>query len=111
MMRGAVLLIAVLAAVRARAEPTSMPVVVVETSTIVELRVRIGDRIDPGSVEVEIADRTVTIRAHDAAGGNHVYERRFVVHEPVVEEHAAAEYDGAGWLTLVLRKQSPVPPE
>ena len=88
-----------------------MPVVVVETSTTVELRVRVGERIDPGSVEVEIAGRTVTVRARDAAGGDRVYERRFVVHQPVIEEQAAAEYDGAEWLTVVLRKQSPAPAE
>jgi len=88
-----------------------MPAVVVERSTTVEVRVRMEDRIDPGSVEVEIAGRTVTIRARDVAGGDHVYERRFVVHEPVIEEHAAAEYDSEGRLTIVLRKQAPVPRE
>ena len=109
MMRRAVLVIAVLAAVHARAEPVSMPVVVVETSTTVVLRVRVGERIDPGSVEVEIAGRTVTVRAR--AAGERLYERRFILHEPVIEEHAAAEYDRAGWLTVVLRKQSAPPPE
>src|SRR5947209_2575274 len=108
--RRAVLVIAVLAAVRARAEPVSMPVVVVETSTTVEFRVRVGKRIDPGSVEVEIAGRTVTVRAREA-GGERLYERRFILHEPVTEERATAEYDRAGWLTVVLRKQSAPPPE
>jgi len=107
MTRGIVLLIAVLATALARAEPTAMPVVVIETAATVELRIRLGERIDPGSVEVEIAGRAVTIRARDAAGGNRVYERRFIMHEPVVEEHAAAQYDGTAWLTVVLRKQSP----
>jgi len=110
MMRRAVLVIAVLAAVRARAEPVSMAVVVVETSTTVEFRVRVGERIDPGSVEVEIAGRTVTVRAREA-GGERFYERRFILHEPVIEERATAEYDRAGWLTVVLRKQSAPPPE
>ena len=94
----------------ARGEPMSMPVVVVETSKTVELRIRAGERIDPGSVEVEIAGRTVTIHARDVAGDGRVYERRFVLHEPVIEEHAAAEY-AKGWLTVVLRKRSAAPGE
>ena len=93
-----------------RASAASLPVVVVETPTTVELRLRMEERIDPGSVEVEIAGRTVTVHARDARSGEPVYERRLRVREPVMEEDAAAEYDGK-WLTVVLRKQLPVPAE
>ena len=44
--------------------------------------------------------------AEDVTSAGRVYERRFILHEPVIEEHAAAEYDGKGWLTVVLRKRS-----
>jgi len=101
-----VLLALTLAAVRAVAG--SLPVIVVETPTTVELHLRIDERVDPGSVEVEIAGRTVTIHARDAASGERIYERRFHLHEPVVEEHATAEYE-RGRLTVVLHKRPPAP--
>ena len=100
-----VMLLAVaLSAVRAFAAP--LPVIVVETPTTVELHLRIDERIDPGSVEVEIAGRTVTIHARDAASGERVYERKFRVHEPLVEEQATADYHD-GRLIVVLRKRPP----
>jgi len=101
---GAVLLLVVLAARAAVAGTSSIPVLVVETPTTVELRIRLIERMDPSSVELELAGRTVTIHARDAATGERAYQRRLTLHQPVIEERAAAEYDGGKWLTIVLRK-------
>lgn len=71
----------------------------------VRLRIRLSERIEPGSVQVQLAGRRLLVLARDAHTGQKLSSQPFMLQEPAVEEGAAAEYDRGRWLILTLRTQ------
>jgi HSP20 family molecular chaperone IbpA len=92
----------------ARDQPRALPVSVHETSDVVQLRVQLPSGGDPGSVEVQLDDLTVTVLAR-GPGGIALRSDRLTLRAPAVESDATADYEGDGWLTVTLRRRPPAP--
>jgi len=80
-------------------------VVVHETAAGARLRIHLPRDADPGSVEVQLDARTVRVVAADA-GGKRLASEPIVLRHAVVESGATADYDGDGWLVIILRRAS-----
>jgi hypothetical protein len=93
----------------ASAEPHQVIVDVDERGDSVRLRFPQEADIDPGSVQVLLAGRGVTILARTGAG-RRVRSPHLRVSAPLTEEGATADYDADGSLTVTLRKQPPPEP-
>jgi hypothetical protein len=93
----------------AAAEPHQVIVDVDESGDSVRLRFPQEADIDPGSVQVLLAGRAVTILARTGAG-RRVRSPHLRVASPLTEEGATADYDADGSLTVTLRKQLPAEP-
>lgn len=87
-----------------RDEPRALAVFVHETPDAVRLRVQLPSGGDPGAVEVQLDERTVTVLARDAAGAP-VRSHPLTLHAPAVESGATADYDDDGWITVTLRRK------
>ncbi|HJQ82779.1 MAG TPA: hypothetical protein VKA21_01790, partial [Candidatus Binatia bacterium] len=90
-------------AVFASEKAGELRVQVTETAAVVQLRILAPEDVAPGSVEVEIAGRTVAVVAKRTDGRA---LRSAPVHlaEPAVEVGAGAEYEDDGSVTVTLRK-------
>jgi HSP20 family molecular chaperone IbpA len=82
---------------------TTLRVVAAETPDAVHLRIPPSPDIDPGSVEVRLDGRQLTVLARTASG-EQVRSETLTFHEPPVEEGATADYEPDGWLAITLRK-------
>ena len=82
----------------------ALAVSVSETAQTVRLRMHLGADVDPGSVEVRLEGREVTVRAR-STGGQVLPAATLSLRDPAVEDGATAEYDGEGWLTITLQKR------
>ena len=90
------------AAVAGATGSAELRVVVSEQPGLVRLRVLLPDDVPPGSVEVQVAERTVVVLGR-GTDGTRRRSRRLQLFQPVVEEGARAEYEPDGWLTITLR--------
>jgi HSP20 family molecular chaperone IbpA len=90
-------------AARPGCEGKRLTVVVEEGAEQVRLRVRVGMRIDPGSVEVDLDGRRISVSAREP-DGERVCSGDLWVREPAVEEGSLADYED-GWLTITLAKE------
>jgi HSP20 family molecular chaperone IbpA len=77
-------------------------VVVSEQPGVVRLRVLLPDDVPPGSVEVQLAGRSVIVLGQ-GIDGRRRRSRRLQLCQPVVEDSARAEYEPDGSLTITLR--------
>jgi hypothetical protein len=79
--------------------------VVGETPHSVRVVIHFPPGTDPGSFEVQLLGREVTVLARDAEG-SHIRSSPLQLREPPVEDGATADYEGDGWLTVTLRKRA-----
>jgi hypothetical protein len=82
-----------------------LPVVVEEGERRVRLRIRLGEDIDPGSVEVELDGSRVSVAAHAAGSDRQLCSGDLWLHAAVFEEKPLADYED-GWLTITLLRAS-----
>jgi hypothetical protein len=79
-----------------------LPVVVSERPGVVRLRVLLPDDVPPGSIEVQVAGRSVVVLGQTVGGGQR-RSRLLRVSQAVVEEGAQAALESDGSLTVILR--------
>jgi hypothetical protein len=107
---GAFLLL-VLTSARSSSDPgAASPVLAVsvsETPDAVLLRIQASGDVEPGSVEVQFADRETVVLARDAEG-RPMRSQPVRLPELVAEEGSSAVYDADGALVLTLRKRATV---
>lgn len=80
-----------------------LPVVVEEGREQVKLRIRLGERIDPGSLEIDLDGTRVSIAADEPESGRRLCSGDLWLRDAVVEEKALADYRD-GWLTITLAR-------
>jgi hypothetical protein len=85
----------------------ALAVSVSETPAAVLLRIQASGDVEPGSIEVQFADRKTVVLARDAEG-RPIRSQPLRLPEVVVEEGASAGYDADGALVMTLRKQPTV---
>jgi|ERR1041384_8131716 len=85
---------------------TTVPVFVHEKPDTVELAIHLPPGSDPGSVEVQLDERAVTVLAEDASG-RPIRSETIHLTTPAVETETTADYEGDGWLTVTLRRGPP----
>jgi HSP20 family molecular chaperone IbpA len=90
----------------ARSRSDDLPVYVKETPSQAELQIQLPATVDPGSVEVQLVGREVTVVARDSKTGREVRSRTLRLEGPAVESGALAEYEGEGWLAVKLPKRT-----
>ena len=95
----------------ARSRNDGLPVYVKETPSQAELQIQLPAGVDPGSVEVQLVGREVTVVARDSKTGREVRSRTLRLEGPPVENGALAEYEGEGWLAVTLPKRGTVESE
>ena len=78
--------------------------IVEEEGDTVEVWIDLPARVDPDSVEVQLAGRVVAVIARDDAGHT-LRSAPLHLREPVVEDGAAARSEGS-WLVVELRKDT-----
>ena len=86
---------------RCTGEP--LPVVVEESPEGVRLRIRIGEHVDPGSVEVALDGARASVAAREVATGRRLCSGDLWLRVGVVEEKPVADYED-GWLTITLSR-------
>ena len=82
-----------------------LPVLVEEGKRNVRLRIRVGEDVDPGSVEVELDGAHVSIAASAPGTDRKLCSEDLRLRSPVVEERPVADY-ADGWLTITLSRVS-----
>jgi HSP20 family molecular chaperone IbpA len=82
----------------------ALPVIVAETPDAVELRIRLPEDVDPGSVEVRLDGTQATVLARDGSG-RELRSKVVQLERPAVEEGAVARYED-GWLAVTLQRRS-----
>ena len=82
----------------------AVAVFVRETPELVRLHIHLPSGSDPGSVEVQLDDRALTVRAQDAEG-QEIRSETIALRAPASESGATADYEGDGWLTITLRRK------
>jgi hypothetical protein len=106
---GAFLLLVLLTSGRSASDPGTasavLAVSVSETPDAVLLRIQASGDVEPGSVEIQFADRKTVVLARDAEG-RPIRSQPLRLPELVVEEGSSAVYDADGALVLTLRKQA-----
>ena len=80
-----------------------LPVVVEEGQQEVRLRIRVGEEVDPGSVEVELDGSRVSVAASPPGTDRRRCSRDLQLRSAVVEEQTLADYQN-GWLTITLSR-------
>jgi HSP20 family molecular chaperone IbpA len=80
-----------------------LPVVVEEGERQVRLRIRVGEEVDPGSVEVELDGSRVSVAASAVGSDRRRCSRDLQLHAAVVEEQPLADFED-GWLTITLSR-------
>ena len=88
-----------------RGPRAALSVSVSETPGAILLRIQASGEVEPGSVEVQFADRETVVLARDAKG-RRIRSQPLRLPEPVVEEGSSAGYDADGVLVVTLRKQA-----
>ena len=88
-----------------RGPRAALAVSVSETPDAILLRIQASGEIEPGSVEVQFADRETVVLARDAKG-RRIRSQPLRLPGPVVEEGSSAGYDADGVLVVTLRKQA-----
>jgi HSP20 family molecular chaperone IbpA len=99
-----VLLVSALAC--AAADDDGLNVAVTETTDAVRLRIVATAEVVPGSVEVQLAGRDVSVIAR-GTGGRALRSQTIRLAEPAIEAGATADYDDDGSLTVTLPKVRP----
>ena len=89
------------------ATSAALAVSVSETPDAILLRIQASGDVEPGSVEVQFADRETVVLARDAKG-RRIRSQPVRLPEPVVEEGSSAGYDADGTLVMTLRKQATI---
>src|SRR5262245_17832218 len=82
-------------------------VIVEQEGDTVEVWIDLPARVDPDSVEVQLAGRVVAVHARDAPG-RALRSAPLRVREAVVEDGATARTEGS-WLVVELRKDTTPP--
>jgi HSP20 family molecular chaperone IbpA len=85
------------------AEEGAIPVYVRETPASVRLTIHLPEGVEPDSVDVQLADRTVIVVARDATG-REIRSSALHLEEPATEEGTTAQQEGGGWITVTLPK-------
>jgi hypothetical protein len=80
--------------------------VVGETPHSVRVVIHFPPGTDPGSFEVQLLGKEVTVLARNAEG-SHIRSHPLQLREAPVEDGATADYEGDGWVTVTLRKRAP----
>jgi hypothetical protein len=80
--------------------------VVGETPHSVRVVIHFPPGTDPGSFEVQLLGKEVTVLARKAEG-SHIRSSPLQLREAPVEDGATADYEGDGWVTVTLRKRAP----
>jgi hypothetical protein len=78
-----------------------LPVVVEEGQENVRLRIRLGEAVDPGSVEVDLDGPRVNVAAREPESGRRMCSGDLWLRVAVVEETPLADFHD-GWLTITL---------
>jgi HSP20 family molecular chaperone IbpA len=97
-----------LSAARARGRHCTgdpLPVVVEEGQRQIRLRIRVGQDVDPGSVEVELDGSRVSVEANAPDADRRLCSGDLWLRSAVVEEKPLADYED-GWLTITLSRAS-----